>query len=899
MSKNKFYQLKRKKSSLFFLVFCFICMIVAISIPVFAKEEPVKSITIESEKLNYEENKPGSYKITKQAEWIGKGKARITFQVDTKELIKENINTDTILIIDTSGSMTGDKLDKVKSDSIDLINKLLENPSNRLAMIEFNTEATILSDFTNNASELSNKINNLQTNGETNYYQALVKLDELLKTYQKEENRELTVLFLTDGYPCRDTPNEVGQYNYLKSEYPYLNVNGIQYEMGNTILEAIKNISDKQYNADMNTLNNVLIDASSLREEYNDFKITDYINTEYFKVEDKEDITTSIGDFTLDKNSGKVTWNLDGLSSGTSVTMTIDVYLKEEYIDQYNLYETNTKEEVTSEIKGIKENINKTDTPMLSNSFTVTYDENAPDGCKVEGTIPESKQYSVFNPVKIEDTTLTCKGYKFQGWEVVNKENVSMIGNSYFVSDGNDIKLKAIWSKVSLKKSMDGKVHDIETILKETPYDEENWISYQGEFWNDTYKLNTTKIVIQNELHPIEGAVEFWDVSEAGDGSVMAYAVLNDDGSTYTIYLQGNGKIIANENSSYLFAYFSKLQNIEGLEYLDTSEVKNMSFMFASCRNLTNLDLSRLNTSNVENMSYMFANCENLINTNLMLDTSNVINMNGMFYRCLNISNLDLSSFNTKNVIDMSGMFCDCHKLMNLDLSNFDTSNVVDMSDMFRYCKSLISLDISNFDTSNVSNMVYMFEQCSNLTKLDLSNFNTSQVTDMSYMFNECSSLTSLNISSFNTSQVTNMSYMFVNCNNLTTLDVSNFNTSKVTDMAYMLSLGYNQNITKLDLSNFDTSNVVNMRGLFASSNYTELDLSNFDTSKVTNTSYMFVNCSNLRTIDFRLADFKTVKNVNRMFANTSNLSVIVKDETARAWIQNKLGSNGAAIIAS
>ena len=131
MNKNKFYQLKSKKSSLFFLAFCFTCMIVAISIPVFAKEEPVKSIIVESENLSYEKNEPGSYKITKSAEWIGKGKARIIFQVDTKELIKENTNTDTILIIDTSGSMTGDKLDKVKSDSIDLIQKTLQDKNNK------------------------------------------------------------------------------------------------------------------------------------------------------------------------------------------------------------------------------------------------------------------------------------------------------------------------------------------------------------------------------------------------------------------------------------------------------------------------------------------------------------------------------------------------------------------------------------------------------------------------------------------------------------------------------------------------------------------------------------------------------------------------------------------------
>ena len=693
--------------------------------------------------------------------------------------------------------------------------------------------------------------------------------------------------------------------------------------MGDTILEEVKNISDKQFTADMNTLNNVLIEASSPRETYNNFEITDYINTEHFKIEDKNAITSSIGNFTLDKGNGKITWNLDGLSSGTSATLTIDLYLKDEYIDQYNLYKTNTKEEITSEIHGIKENISKTDTPILSNSFTVTYDENTPEGCKVEGTLPESKQYSVFNPVKIEESNLTCEGYKFQGWEVVNKENVSMIGNSYFVSDGNDIKLRAIWSKVSLNKSMDGTVYEVKPIIKAVSYDEENQQAYQGEFWNDTYKYSTTKIVIQNELNPIENAVESWDVSEANDGSVMAYAVLNDDGSTYTIYLQGNGKIIANKNSSYLFYDFVYLWSIEGLEYLDTSQVENMSYMFSDtylleeidlsnfdtsqvknmrgmfmyASNLTTLDLSNFDTSNVTDMSDMFHECTvsslNLSNIN----TSNVTNMNNMFYKCYLLETLDLSSFDTSNVTDMSHMFQLCRKLTNLNIDTFDTSNVTNMFEMFSYCENLTSLNLSNFDTSKVTDMSYMFRNCSSLIYLNVSNFDTSNVTNMSYMFVSCSSLTKLDVSNFNTSNVTNMAYLFSSCTNLTSLDVSNFDTSNVTNMAYLFSSC--TNLTSLDVSNFDTSNVVNMQGLFSSSNYIELDLSNFDTSKVTNMSYMFVNCSNLRTIDFRFADFKTVKNVNRMFNNTSNLSVIVKDESARSWIQNKLGSNGTAIIAS
>ena len=658
MIKNKDRYLNNKKAILF-LPFCVLLILLLVTVlpNSFASLTSVKSITIESENLSYEENKPGSYKITKQAEWIGKGKARITFQVDTKELLKENINTDTILIIDTSGSMTGDKLDKVKSDSIDLINKLLENTSNRVSMIEFNTNATTISDFTNNASELNDKINNLTTLGSTNYYQALVKLDELLKTYQKEDNRELTVLFLTDGLPNINTPNEVGQYKYLKSEYPYLNINGIQYEMGDKVLDEIESISDNQFIADMNTLNNVLIDASALSEGYNKFEITDYINTEHFKIEDKNVITTSTGNFILDKENGKVTWNLEGLSSGMSATMTIDVYLKEEYIDNFNLYKTNTKEKVTSEIHGIKENISKTDTPILSNSFTVTYDENAPGECSVEGDIPKTKDYSTFNPVKIEDTTLTCNGYEFQGWEVVNKESVSMIGNSYFVSDGNDIKLKAIWSKVSLKKSMNGTVYEVKPIIKAVPYDEENLIPYQGEFWNDTYKLNTTKIVIQNELHPIEGAVESWDVSETGDGSVMAYAVLNENGYSYTVYLQGPGKIIANEDSSCLFEEFISLKSIEGLEYLDTSNVTNMSSMFNYCISLTGLELSNFNISNVTDMSFMFNMCQNLTSLNLSsFDTSKAKSTSNMFYGCSNLKLIDFRNA-TFNATTFTNMF--------------------------------------------------------------------------------------------------------------------------------------------------------------------------------------------------------------------------------------------------
>jgi surface protein len=60
------------------------------------------------------------------------------------------------------------------------------------------------------------------------------------------------------------------------------------------------------------------------------------------------------------------------------------------------------------------------------------------------------------------------------------------------------------------------------------------------------------------------------------------------------------------------FNYMQKLESITGMEYLNTSEVTIMSYMFQNCTKLTSLDVSHFNTSKVTNMSYMFNGCTNL-----------------------------------------------------------------------------------------------------------------------------------------------------------------------------------------------------------------------------------------------------------------------------------------------
>ena len=415
------------------------------------------------------------------------------------------------------------------------------------------------------------------------------------------------------------------------------------------------------------------------------------------------------------------------------------------------------------------------------------------------------------------------------------------------------------------------------------------------------YKDSITKIVFQNRMEPIETDLS-WDVSENNNGNCMAYLVSNGEETdpTYTLYIQGNGVIYLSSGDC-LFRDFDQLEVIEGIEYVNTSQVTSMYSMFYKC-NLTSLDLSSFDTSQVTDMSYMFCWCIYLTSLNLSsFDTSQVTNMNSMFYDCSSLTSLDLSNFDTSQVTDMGSMFCRCSKLASLNVSSFDTSEVSDMSQMFYGCSSLMSLDVSSFDTSEVSDMALMFDGCSSLTSLDVSSFNTSNVTSMNSMFEDCSGLTSLDVSSFDTSKVTSMSFMFSLCSGLTSLNLSSFDTSQVTGMAWMFC-GCSS-LTSLDVSSFDTSQVTSMDTMFSNCrSLTSLDLSHFDTSQVTDMSEMFSDCRSLTSLDFRSATFGSVTNYHSMFFSAlSTIQITVKDAEAQSWIQERLseeGYTGTVIIA-
>ena len=182
----------------------------------------------------------------------------------------------------------------------------------------------------------------------------------------------------------------------------------------------------------------------------------------------------------------------------------------------------------------------------------------------------------------------------------------------------------------------------------------------------------------------------------------------------------------ANARPTNCYAWFNgceNLTNIEGIEYLNTSQVTDMHNMFYNCYHLQTTDFSGFDTRKVKDMSYMFHNCGSL-------------------------KSLDISNFNTSEVTDMRGMFESCIGLTSLDLSHLNTSKVSVMASMFQSCINLLSVNLSGWDTRNVINMTRMFKRCHSLKTLDLSGFDTREKTcTMGDMFNTCKELTTIFVS--------------------------------------------------------------------------------------------------------------------------------------------------------
>lgn len=258
-----------------------------------------------------------------------------------------------------------------------------------------------------------------------------------------------------------------------------------------------------------------------------------------------------------------------------------------------------------------------------------------------------------------------------------------------------------------------------------------SWVRWDAPTGTLSFHRGATKPAGDNILDLGYGNYPNWDTHAAEIKKVVFKAGFRDE--THT-------------TCSKWFSGCTNLTSIEGIENLNTSNVKYMNEMFGQCSNLETLDLSHFNTENVENMSDMFNGCTKLHDLNISsFNTKNVTNMSEMFYGCSSLDSLNLSHFNTRYVRKdgMNYMFNGCSSLSSLDVSNFTTDKPsMQLDGLFKGCRSLQTLDLSSFSTGGASSVTDMFYGCSALRTIyvsDLFIFNNS--VSSSNMFRGCHSL--------------------------------------------------------------------------------------------------------------------------------------------------------------
>ena len=143
-------------------------------------------------------------------------------------VVKQTNSTNTrynVLIIDTSGSMKGTPLKRVKT-AVKRFSKtvLKSDGSNYLAIVTLNSSPKVVCNFTNNIKTLNTAIDKLKASGDTNMNKAFQKAGELLDKKSDGAKVMKNIILCSDGLPQSGTKLSSGRYTSANhTRYKYAN----------------------------------------------------------------------------------------------------------------------------------------------------------------------------------------------------------------------------------------------------------------------------------------------------------------------------------------------------------------------------------------------------------------------------------------------------------------------------------------------------------------------------------------------------------------------------------------------------------------------------------------------------------------------------------------------------
>ena len=337
-------------------------------------------------------------------------------------------------------------------------------------------------------------------------------------------------------------------------------------------------------------------------------------------------------------------------------------------------------------------------------------------------------------PKKVSGTSLTNNFAGSEGYIVDVYENAIILRGQDFVND----KFLPIATYL-----LDTTLQNVEADSYSDPtgtiVNKNSNVLKAGSGW---YNSTVAKSTITNIsfVESYNGAYdELWDASISNNDQVAVYR------NGTQLYIVGSKGIIANSDSREMFKGFTALEEISGLEHLNTSHVTMALSMFENCTALEKLDLSDWDLTNVigqyNGASRMFFNCASLkdirLPENICQNTVYTVAFTSTFQGCASLEQIDLSFLSGK-VVGLASFLNGCYSLTDV---TFADCTIRDTTSLFDSCSALVSVDLSNM-TLLATNMQNTFRNCTALHTVILPEaFDTTVVTDMRGMFMNCASL--------------------------------------------------------------------------------------------------------------------------------------------------------------
>lgn len=593
------YLLRGNKFKISFLGIFTICVLILFISNSFAVEVPVETTSFTSSDINYDSGESGAWKITRTASWISKNKAKVVYDLKTNPS-ETSLPVDYVLVVD--GSLNEHDA-SFSAPLKTLLNNMhhYNNINNRVAVIGFNDKAEILTDFTNDDTGTNTVLDNFLSasataNKEISYYAAFKALSEFMENYTSDGANIIKVIFVTDGKPVIDSPKEISLYQDLKEKYPELSVLGIQYSMGNEVVDAIKNVSDAQVVADKDNAWDVIpnIYLGYENDNYDSFVFDDYFRAPF--TVDEVSVTRGVASI---NNEYSVEWNLNDSSqfvAGASARMTVYFNVSNEYTvgDIIPISDTTI---VNYSFAGGEKQDSDTNSPTLATGFKVNYDSNAPSGCVVSN-MPSSDVVGIYNIVRPTTVVPKCKGYLFKEWKLVTS-NITTNNDDSFNMPYKEVTYKATWAKASLNKSAEGTIAEKATlygVLRDEVSNGGVAKEYTGKHQDSVDGSGSSKIYYYTASNDTDGTTVLSKNNVVFAGMCWQMIRTTDTGDVRMIY---NGEVDSNDGCG---TDRKNHPNYSGIEEITLNAKHNYSTDYSYNKTLKKFkvagDLVTVDTSN-------------------------------------------------------------------------------------------------------------------------------------------------------------------------------------------------------------------------------------------------------------------------------------------------------------